>query len=233
MARQGTAFVLGLDAPPASGPIVARLPKGMRANTKSRTKLCGRADAAHGTCPAESRIGSGRYVIDIAGFLNPGGQTQLTWSIDAFLGKPANKGDIASVVLLAKLLGADSVATLLTPELGMSVPVTATTTARLRPGLEVRLPGVPVQLSVPLPSTATPSRLELNLSAVHTTRENFVRRIKVPTLSGYEIRKVPDHRLVSHYLFRAPDRCTGSWPYELLAGGRRTSGRISCTATLL
>ena len=234
IAKQGTAFVLGIDAPPSSGSVIARLPAGVRASTKSRTRLCGRTDAARGTCPAESRIGFGRYVVGVAGYLNPGGQTQLTWSIDAFLGRAANAGDIASIVLSAKLLGADSVATLLTPELGMSVPATATTTGRLRRGLELRLPAAPVQFAVPPPSTATPSRLELNLSAVRTVRENFIRRIKVPTLSGgYEIRKIRDHRLVSHYLFRAPDRCSGSWPYKLRAGASASSGRIPCTATLL
>jgi hypothetical protein len=231
VARQGTAFVLGLDAPPSAGSIVARLPKGMRANTRSRTKLCTRSQATAGTCPPESRIGFGRYVVDVAGYLRPGGQTQLSWSIDAFLGRPAQHGDIASLVLASKLLGADSVATLLTPELGTSVPATATATGRLRRGIELRLPAAPVQFTVPAPVTATPSRLELNLSAVRRTRQDFVRRIKVPTLNGYEIRKIKDHRLVGHNLFRTPERCSGSWPYELRIGSQRTSGRIDCTAS--
>ena len=62
----------------------------------------------------------------------------------------------------------------------------------------------------------TPLRFELNLSAVRRTRQNFIRKVKVPTLSGgYEIRKVKDHRLVGHYLFRTPERCSGTWSYEL------------------
>jgi hypothetical protein len=229
VARQGTALVLGLDAPPATGAIAVRLPKGTRANTKSRTKLCSSADATRGTCPPESKIGFGRYVVDVAGYLNPGGDTQLTWSIDAFLARPAQRGDIASVVLSARLLGADSVATLLTPAIGTSVPTTATMKARLRKGPELRLPGVPVHFSVDPPATATPLRLELNLSAVRHTRENFIRKIKVPTLSGgYEIRKIKDHRLVGHNLFRAPERCSGTWSYELTVGSSRSTGRIPC-----
>jgi hypothetical protein len=229
VARQGTALVLGVDAPPSTGAIAVRLPKGTRVSRSSRTKLCSDSNAARATCPPESKVGFGRYVVDVAGYLNPGGDTQLTWAIDAFLGQPAQRGDIASVVLSAKLLGADSVATLLTPEIGTSVPTTATMKARMRKGPELRLPGVPVQFSVAPPATATPLRFELNLSAVRHTRENFIRKIKVPTLSGgYEIRKVKDHRLVGHYLFRAPERCSGTWSYELRLGTKSSAGRIPC-----
>lgn len=224
--------MLGLDAPPPSGSVVVRLPRGAHTNTKSRTKLCSHSDAARGTCPPESKIGFGRYVVNVAGYLNPGGQTQLTWSIDAFLGRAAQRGDIASVVLVSKLLGADSVAMLLTPELGMSPPSTAIATGRLRPGIEVRVPAAPVQFSVNPPATATPARLELNLSAVRRTRQNFIRKIKVPTLNGYEIRRIKDHRLVGHNLFRTPERCAGSWTYKLQVGAERSSGRIPCTAGL-
>jgi hypothetical protein len=229
VARQGAALVLGLDAPPSTGAIVIRLPKGTRTSTKSRSKLCSSSDAARGTCPPESKIGFGRYVVGVAGYLNPGGDTQLTWSIDAFLGRPAQHGDIASVVLSAKLLGAQNVATLLTPEIGVSVPTAATMKARLRKGPELRVPGVPIQLAVNPPTTVTPLRFELSLSAVRRTRQDFIRKIKVPTLSGgYEIRRVKDHRLVGHNLFRTPERCSGTWSYELTVGSRRSTGRIPC-----
>jgi hypothetical protein len=69
---------------------------------------------------------------------------------------------------------------------------------------------------------------------VRRTRENFVRRIKIPDGSGgYRIRKVPDHRLVGHDLFRAPRTCGGSWSYELRVGfpgaTKRSVGRVPCT----
>jgi hypothetical protein len=233
VARQGTTLVLGLDAPPATGAIAVRMPKGTHTNTNSRTRLCSSADAARRTCPPESKVGFGRYVVDVAGYLNPGGDTQLTWSIDAFLGHPVKRGDIASVVLSAKLLGADSVATLLTPEIGTSVPAAATTKARLRKGPELYVPGVPIHFSVAPPTTVTPLRFELNLSAVRRTRQDFIRKIKVPSLSGgYEIRRVKDHRLIGHNLFRTPERCSGTWSYELTVGSKRSKGRIPCQATL-
>jgi hypothetical protein len=221
---------VALDAPPSSGAITVRMPKGVTTDTRSRSALCSRSDAARGACSPDSRIGFGRYVMDVAGYLMPGGDTQVTWSIDAFLARATKKGDTASVVLVAKLLGADSVATLLTPEIGATVPSTAIATARLR-GRELRLSGVPVRFSVNPPVTATPLRFELNLSAVRQVRENFIRKVRVPTLTGYEVRRIRDHRLVGHYLFRAPDRCTGTWSYELQVGAKRSTGRIPCQAS--
>jgi hypothetical protein len=99
-------------------------------------------------------------------------------------------------------------------------------------GVELRLAQLPVELGVPLPVTVTPARLELSLSAVRRTRLDFVRRLKVRTLAGYEIRKVSDHRLIGHNLLRTPRSCSGSWPFELRvgfpAGVTRTAGRVTC-----
>ena len=57
------------------------------------------------------------------------------------------------------------------------------------------------------------------------------RKVKVPTASGsYEVHRIKDHRLVGHNLFRTPEKCSGSWRYELQTGGQKTSGNIGCTA---
>ena len=72
-------------------------------------------------------------------------------------------------------------------------------------------------------------------SAVRRTRQSFVRRVRVRTPSGYEIRRIRDHRLIAHHLWRTPERCGGSSPYELRVsfpdGVRRTTGRMECTQT--
>jgi hypothetical protein len=213
----------------------------MRVDTRSREQSCHADQAARGACPSATLIGFGRYVVNVAGFLVGGGQTQLTWAIDAYLGTPAQAGDLASVVLSSRLLGADSAAELLAPVLGTTVPSTATTTGRLvrrgsgAYGLELRIPGLPVELAVQPPATATPARLELNLSAVRRTRQNFIRRLRVRTPSGYKIQKIRDHRLVGHDLFRAPSSCHRSWRYELRVGfpggEQRAAGTIACAAT--
>jgi hypothetical protein len=248
-ARQGTALVIAVDqaalSPSGQAPtsITVALVRGMRVDTSAREQRCSGDQAARGACPLASRIGSGRYVMDLRGFLGPGGSTQLAWAIDAYLGAPARRGDVASVVLSSRLLGADSVDALVVPAIGGPVPSTSTITGRLVRrasgpyGLELRLPGAPVQLEVPAPTTATPSSFELTLSAARRTRQNFIRRYRVRTPSGYEIRKVRDHRLVGHDLLRTPRTCRGSWPYELSVGSaggtQRTTGTIACTKSLL
>jgi hypothetical protein len=246
-AALGTALVLGVDGTalssegaPATSLTVA-LPRGMRVDTAARSLLCDRGQAARGTCPLESRIGFGRYVLAVDGFV-PDGRTELTWSLDAYLGTPAQRGDVASVVISAALLGANDVAALLEPALGTTVPTTATTIGRLvrrrsgAYGFELRFPGLPARLQVAAPATATPARLELSLSAVRRTRKNFIRRYKVRTPSGYEIRKIRDHRLVGHELFRTPRTCSGSWPVELRVGfpggPQRSAARVACAKAL-
>jgi hypothetical protein len=245
IAGQGTALVVAADdsllARDGQWPdsLVFALARGTRLDPASRRLRCTAAQAARGTCPLESQIGFGRYVVDVSGFLDPGGDTQLTWALTAYLGMPARKGDPAAVVLSSTLLSADSFAALLAPSLGTTVPTVATTTGRLvrrgsgAYGLELRFTQLPAELQVAAPIAAKPTRLELSLSAVRRTRQNFVRRYKVRTLSGYEIRKVADHRLVGHDLLRTPRRCRSSWPYELRVGFadgvQRTTGTFPCT----
>jgi hypothetical protein len=245
VARQGTTLLvtagesaLSPNGQPARS-ITFALARGMKIDTASRDRLCGRREATRGACPESSRIGFGRFGLDVRGYESGTGETELGWSIAAYLGEPQHRGDAASVVLIGRLLGADLVGSLLAPALGTSVPSTTTTVGRLirrasgRYGVEVQFAKLPVQLDVAAPATATPSRLELALSAVRRVRQDFTRRIKIKTPSGYEVRKVADHRLIGHYLLRTPLTCNGSWPVEMrvgLPGGmKRTSSRIACT----
>jgi hypothetical protein len=244
VARQGTALLVAADESTlrANGQsaesIAFALPRGMRFDSAARERLCGREQAARSACPATSGIGFGRFIVAVHGYLFGDGQTELMWSIDAYLGKRLRRGDAASVVLTSKLLGAANVGTLLEPALGTSVPRTATTVGRLvrrasgAYDIELRFAKLPVQLEVTAPVTATPARLELALSAVRRIRQDFTRRIRVRTLSGYEVREIHDHRLVGHHLLRTPQSCSGSWPAQLTAGfpGRlkRTPSRIAC-----
>jgi hypothetical protein len=221
IAGEGTSLVLGVDAPAA--PLAISMPRGSRFD---------RAAAARGAA-----IGFGRYVEDVQGFLAPGaGSTQLVWSLVAALGKPVHKRDLASVVLTGRLLGADSVSALVQPLLGVPIPATTTTTARLvRSGgrIQLRIGSLPAQIAPAPPATATPSRLELSLSAVRRVRETFFHRVRVPTSTGgVRIRRIRDHRLVGHNLLTAPASCRGSWTYKLRSGGQTSSGPAPCTRPL-
>jgi hypothetical protein len=245
VARQGTALLVAADESVLSAngqsadSVTFALARGMRFDSAARERLCGRDQAARSACPALSRIGFGRFIVAVRGFGLGGGETELMWSIDAYLGKPLRRGDAASVMLTANLLGAGSVDDLLAPVLGTSVPSTATTVGRLvrrasgAYGIELRFAKLPVQLDVAAPITATPARLELALSAVRRIRHDFIRRIRVRTLSGYEVREIHDHRLIGHHLLRTPRSCNGSWPSQLRVGFpgavKRTASRIACS----
>jgi hypothetical protein len=246
-AGQGTTLLIAADESALSSngqsaeSITFALARGMRVDTAAREHLCAEDQAARSACPALSKIGFGRVVVAVRGYLFGGGAAELAWSMDAYLGQPLRPGDAASVVLTGNLLGAGSVAALLAPALGMSVPTTLTTVGRLvRPasgayGIELRFPKLPVRLDVAAPITSTPARLELALSAVRRIRQNFIRRIRVRTPSGYVVRKIRDHRLIGHYLLRTPRSCKGSWTSELRVGFpgavKRTATRIACSKT--
>ena len=245
VARQGTALLVTADASVLSSKgqsaesVSFALARGVRVDSAARERLCARDRAARSACPASSRIGFGRFVVAVRGFGLGSGETELMWSIDAYLGTPLRRGDAASVVLTGRLLGASSVSALLEPALGTRVPSTSTTVGRLvrlasgKYGIELRFEKLPVELDVATPVTATPARLELALSAVRRVRQDFVRRVRVRTLSGYEVRRIPDHRLVGHHLLRTPQSCNGSWPLELRVSfpGRlkRTASPVECS----
>ena len=238
-AGQGTAVLVAADAAVlardgrAGESLTIVLPRGTRVDPASREARCRSADAASGLCPDTSRIGFGRFGVTVRDFAPWGGETELMWSVAAFLGEPRRRGDPASVVLVSKLLGIDSVATLLPPALSAAAPASVTTTGRIvRRGsaTEIRFERLPVRLDVPRPMTGVPSKLELSLTAVRRTRQDFVRRVRVRTLDGYETRRIRDHRLIGHPLFRAPERCGGSWLGELRVGGAgRARSTIACT----
>lgn len=214
-ARLGTALVLGIDRP--QGPVTVTLPRGMRFD---------RTAAAPG-----AQVGFGRYVMDVQSFLPGGaGSTQLVWSLVATIGRTGQ------VTVAGRLLGGDSVAALLQPQLNVSIPATTTTSARFARShgrLEFRLAGLPVQLAPTLPATATPARLELSLSANRQVRKTIFHRVRVPTATGgYRIERIRDHVLVSHDLLRTPPRCASSWAYVLRDGTATSTGQIPCLAAL-
>ena len=240
VARQGTALLVTADASVLSSKgqsadsVSFALARGMRVDSAARERLCARDRAARSACPASSRIGFGRFVVAVRGFELGSGGDGADVVDRCLLGDSASAGDAASVVLTGRLLGASSVVALLEPALGTRVPSTSTTVGRLvrlasgKYGIELHFAKLPVELDVTTPITATPARLELALSAVRRVRQDFVRRVRVRTLSGYEVRRIPDHRLIGHHLLRTPRSCNGSWPLELRVG---FPGRLKRTAS--
>jgi len=242
----GATLLVGVDgaslsaggATPSS--MVIALPRGVRLDSRASARLCSREQLSRGICPAASRVGFGRVVESVSGFLAPGGDTEVSWSVSAYLGVPTASADEASILLRAQLLGADRVDQLLSPALGAAVPHVSLVRGRVvrrsagAYGLELRFTGFPGLLSVPGTVAAAPTRFELALGAVRRVREEFTRHVRVRTLHGYTTRQIRDHRLVGHDLLRNPATCRSSWPGELRigfpSGVQRTTARIGCTS---
>ena len=89
----------------------------------------------------------------VTGYLAPGGETELAWTITVYLGDArARAADVTSLVLRAELLGADRVDQLLTPALGRGGRRTARSSAAAscarRSRLEARFAQLPGALHV-------------------------------------------------------------------------------------
>ena len=82
---------LSADGGRASSTVIS-LARGMRFDSRSRERTCSRSQASGGGCPKASKIGFGRSVMTVTGFLAPGGETEVTWAIEAYLGKPERRG---------------------------------------------------------------------------------------------------------------------------------------------
>jgi hypothetical protein len=244
-AGTGAALLVGIDGGSLSSggsspsSMVIALPRGTRLDTRAPARLCTGAQLSRGICPAASKVGFGRLVESVAGFLAPGGDTEVSWSISAHLGVPPTAADDASILLRAELLGADRVDQLLAPVLGTPVPHVSLVRGRVVRrsaggyGLELRFAGFPGLLRVPGTVAAAPTRFELALGATRRVREEFTRHVRVRTLRGYTTREIRDHRLVGHDLLRNPGTCRSAWPGELRigfpSGTQRTAARITCT----
>lgn len=204
----------------AARSLVAVLPRGMRIDPRARPARCTRSQARAKRCPAASRVGFGRLAVSIGGFLAPGGESELAWSIGAFLGEPVRAGDPGSIVLRYELLGADRVAQLLAPALELVPEAVTVATGRIARssgsfGLELEIAGLPAAVRTRAPATTRPASLGLTLGAVRRVRRDFVRRVVVRTPGGRRVERIPDHELVGHHLLRTPSRCRGTWTSEL------------------
>ena len=127
-----------------------------------------------------------------------GGQAELTWALTPSWGRRAGAGTRRPSSLTGKLLGARQRRRVPRDRRSApSVPSTATAVGRL---VRRRSGAYGVELALreaarrarrrARRSPPRPTRLELALSAVRRTREDFVRRIEVTTLDGTEVRKV-------------------------------------------
>ena len=202
------------------------LPKGMAADVRARRHLCTPAEASAIRCPPGSDIGFGHGVVHVAGYLHPGGEADAVSYVRAFLGQPVAPGDPASVVFEVQLLGVSQIQQAIQQNFGIRVPFTGTVTGRLERvdsgpyGLKLSLDQMPGGISLPAALTqngvsASFTRLKLQLGAVRFVKHPFFHTYRVATPNGTRTYRVPDHRLIPHYLLRDPRTCRGAWPFQV------------------
>jgi hypothetical protein len=213
---------LEVDADPRTGgtereapqAVTIAIARGLRIDTRSRARLCSDAQARDQACPEESRIGRGHVEVTVSGYLMPGGSLDVISSLDAFLARPSQPGDIAAVVLQVKELVSEQQSFVR----GRIVPV-----ARGRFGTELRFDELPGGRA-PEGGSVTSEVKRLRLMVRASRRANVVRRVR-------RRRVVRNVRL---HLLRNPRTCRGSWPYELRvrfpSREERRPGAIACSA---
>ena len=202
------------------------LPKGMALDVRSRRHLCTSAEAAAIRCPPGSDIGFGHGVVHVAGYLHPGGDADAVSYVRAVLGQPVSPGDPASVVFEVQLLGVSRIQQAIEQNFGVWIPFTGRVTGRVERvnsgpyGLELSFDQMPGAISLPATLaqngvTASFTRLKLQLGAVRFVKRPFFHHYRVATPNGTRTFRVPDHRLIAHYLLRDPRRCRGAWPFQV------------------
>ena len=212
------------------------LPRATQLDVHSRTAECSPAQAAAIACPKSAYIGFGHAIVHVSGYLMPGGETDAVAYLRAFLGHPVVPGDPASIVIEAELLGVDQLKQALQQKFGYDLPTKSTTTGRVQRlgsgpyAFRVSFAGMPGGFSVPSPVTAQMTRFKLQIGAVNFKRHNFFHKYRVATMHGVQTYKIPDHRLIAHYLLRNPPRCYGSWPFQATFGVGSTNHTYTARA---
>jgi hypothetical protein len=221
------------------------MPAHWRFDTAAVARECTAAQAAAVACPRSSMVGFGHVVAHIAGYLFPGGETDLVAYLTAFLGRPVQSGDPASLEVEVEYLAAGSLINTLNQFLTTKIKPRYSVTGRIirltsgRYGLEASFSSLPGGIQVPpsaraLGVSAKITTFKLDVGAVRRVRHNFVRRIPVETASGPSVLTVHDHVLVPHHLFDRPAPCPANllWPWQLVFGfpqGRQTiNGTVRC-----
>jgi hypothetical protein len=174
--------------------------RGFAFDKRAVAVTCAGTAVTDGSCPAESRIGTGQAVVHASGLLNQ----DIPATLDVFLADAVQPGDVASAVVLVKAAGISrAVRTrLLAPTTG---PV----------GYELRLEGIASAVPAVPGVTFGLRSLSLDLGARRRVTKTTTKRVKV-TRDGRRVtvkRKVK--KRVTYNLLRNPKTCSGAWAVRL------------------
>jgi hypothetical protein len=202
----GQATSSGQQPPNAISLFIAR---GFKINRRAVRRLCNDQQANSSTCPRSSRVatGSGQGEANVPLF----GRFPFTISIEAFLTRRQQPGDIAGVVIQTRTSrgqGGSRRGRLI--RLGGTGPF----------GVELRFDNLDFgQRQAPPGSTIRLDRLDLDVHAKRRVRR--VRRVRrrVRTRGGkIKIKRKRVVRRRRYYLIRNPRSCTSPWPYQVRVG---------------
>jgi hypothetical protein len=197
---------------PTPQAIVVAFQRGFVFDATAAAERCTPQQAQSSSCPEASRIGKGSAVVNVSGALFPGGSQDFTATIDVFIAPPAQKGDLAGVVVRVSQpqYGSRSLS-------GRLVPVAAGPF-----GAELRFEGLD-QATQGFPGvTVTLKQLDVNVGTERTVTTTKVVRKRVRVKRGkhgarrrYRIRKRTVRTRTAHALITNPATCTGAWYGQL------------------
>lgn len=222
------------------------LPARWRLDPRAVAKECTAAQAAAVNCPHKSWIGYGHAVTHLEGYICPGGETDAIAYVDAYLGKPTEPGEQASMVLEVNLLSAAPLIKVINEYLHTDFKSKYSLVGKIarvsgRYGVEVSFSGVPGGIKVPtIPGcsglSAKVTLVKVLIGVVRRVKKRVVDVITVQTLNGPTQERIPDHVLVGYHLWDRPVTCPSSrrWPWKLavgFSGGQQSAaGTVPCGA---
>jgi hypothetical protein len=205
----GQATSSGQEAPKTISLLAAR---GFRTDLAAVAARCTDSQRKAFDCPAGSRIARGSAQGEATFLLQ---RIPFTATMEAFLMRPFQPGDIAGVAVVVRASGGQR-----RTGRGRILPVGGTGPF----GVEMRFEELPT-LTVPPGASARLDRLELTVGADRSVRER--RRIKRRKRKKSGARKSAAARKkrrkrrryryvrVRHHLINNPRTCAGSWPYQV------------------
>jgi hypothetical protein len=170
-------------------------------------------------CPADSRIATGSAEGEATFLLQ---RFPFKATIDAFLMRPLQPGDIAGVAVAVRGTGQQGAGRGRLLRVGGGGPF----------GIELRFDELP-QFQVPAGASAQLTRFEMTVGADRRVREK--RRLKRRRSSTRRKRRRYRYVRVRHHLIRNPSTCAASWPFQVrvtFPSGPEVvrDGSVACTS---
>lgn len=201
---RGQAVSSGQQSPKS---LSLRVLRGFRIDPRSRAARCSADQARAFECPKESRIAVGAAVGEAT--VAPFPPIAFTASIEAFVARPVQPGDIAGIVVQVR-----------EPKSGRQGSITGRL-LRLSGdaifGTELRFDDIGLGGDIPPGASIRIDRFELRVEAHRTVRRVRTVKRRVTTSSGTRVQRRREVTTTRYDLITNPLECAGSWAYQVRA----------------